>query len=250
MILPGSIFITGTDTDVGKTVATATIASCLKSSGKKVAAMKPIQTGTDTQKILDIEFVYRVLDEEFLIDDVCPYRFTEPLSPKLASEISGEEININTIVSAFRKLHDKFEHLIVEGAGGIMAPIKKDYFMSDLICDMDIPLIIVARPDLGTINHTLLTIEYAKYKCLDVMGVIINKYPPEPGYAELTNPNEISAISGVPILGIIPDINNINTLNADIINYLRENSTKYLSSLLGGSFCFKTEYHSVNLITN
>lgn len=246
---PKSIFITGTDTEVGKTVVTATVASCIKSSGKKVAAMKPIQTGTDVQEILDIEFIYRVLGEDYIIDDVCPYRFANPLSPKLASEISGDEINIKNILSSFRVLYEKYEHVIVEGAGGIMAPIKSDYFISDLISDLDIPVIIVARPDLGTINHTLLTVEYAKNKGLKLLGVIINKYPYKPGYAELTNPNEISVISGIPILGIIPEIKNIDT-DSSQISFLRENSIKYLCSLLGGKFHFKTQSDTLNLITN
>ena len=246
---PKSIFITATDTDVGKTVVTAAVASCIKSSGRKVSAMKPIQTGTNAQKVLDIEFVYRVLGEDYSIDDVCPYRFAEPLSPKLASEISGAEINIKVIISAFRKLHEKFEHIIVEGAGGIMAPIKKNYFMSDLILDLDIPLIIVARPGLGTINHTLLTIEYAKHRGLNLLGVIINKYPVLPGHAEITNPNEISVLSGLPILGIIPDIRKSDIYSTDQMKFLRENSCNYLCELLGGNYSFNAISKSLNLIS-
>lgn len=249
MKIPRRIFVTGTDTGVGKTVVTAAICRCIKLSGRTVAAMKPIQTGTNTQEIPDIEFIYRVIDEDYVIDDVCPYRFAEPLSPKLASEISGVNININTILSSFEALDKENEHLIVEGAGGIMAPIKSNYFMSDLISDLGIPVIIVSRPDLGTINHTLLTAEYAKNKGLTVLGIIFNKYPHKRGLPELTNPNEISLISGIPILGIISEITISDTdTDTSLISFLRENSIKYLCSMLGGNFQFKTQSDSLNLV--
>ena len=247
MKLPRTIFITGTDTGVGKTIVTAAVCSCIKSSGKRVAAMKPIQTGTDTQKTLDIEFVYKVLDEEFLIDDVCPYRFTKPLSPKLASEVSGKEIHVNDILSAYKTLEEKFEYVVIEGAGGILAPVKNNYFIVDLINEMESPVIIVTRPALGTINHTLLTIESAKNKGLSILGIIVNKYPIDPDDSELTNPDEIASISGLPILGIIPEIQEVN-VEYGHIGSIRQDSKKYLSSLFGGKYHFKYQSSTSKLL--
>lgn len=245
----GSYFITGTDTGVGKTLVTALVCKCIKSKGGSVAAMKPIQTGMDTQKVLDIEFVYHTLGENINIDDVCPYRFAKPLSPKLAAEIEKTNIDIEKIKVAYNKLSSIYEHVIVEGAGGILAPIKNDYFIADLICELGLPVIIVARPDLGTINHCLLTIELARNKGIDIAGIIINRYPLISSDAELTNPNEISLISGLPILGIIPEINDLS-VEKGIFNEIGDGYRKYLGYLLGGDFIFNPEPKSSILISN
>lgn len=237
MALPKNLFVTGTDTGIGKTVVTAAISNTMKLSGKKVSVMKPIQTGTLTQKVLDIEFVYKVLDEEFNIDVVCPYRFDKPLSPKLASHDSSVDINIDNIMSSYRTLTQNHDHVIVEGAGGILVPIKENYFISNLIAEMDIPIVIVSRANLGTINHTLLTIEFARSMGISIIGVIINNFPLHPNEAELSNPHEISAISGLPILGIIPELNNLSVENGEIGNF-SELSNNYICTLFGGNFVF------------
>jgi len=104
MNLPKSIFITGTDTSVGKTVVTACLAHCLLQKLEKVTVVKPVQTGTSSQQVLDIEFIYKVLDKEFKYSEHCFYSFADPLSPKTASELIGKDIDINIIRSKIAKL--------------------------------------------------------------------------------------------------------------------------------------------------
>ncbi len=203
-LLPKGIFITGTDTGVGKTVVTAALALCLERSGADVAVMKPVQTGTDNQRCIDIEFVGKVLGRGFDIDLVCPYRLGPPLAPSLAAEMEGVEIEPRKIIDAFKKSSAEHEVVLVEGAGGLMAPVKGTYLMCDLAGDMGLGVIVVCRPGLGTINHTLLSIEAAESRGLDVLGVVISNFPMEmPGMAERTNPRLLVSQTDVPIIGVV-----------------------------------------------
>jgi dethiobiotin synthetase len=199
-----SIFITGTDTGVGKTVITAALAWTMSSAGVRAAVMKPVQTGTSAHGLIDIEFVEMVVDANYNMDEVCPYRFPEPLSPLAASTISGKEIDIEKIRNAYLSLSSRNDVVIVEGAGGLLVPMRKDYLMSDLASDLGLSLLIVARPGLGTLNHTALTVESAKSKGLDVLGVVINCFPLHPGLAERTNPQQMVRMTGVPLAGVFP----------------------------------------------
>jgi dethiobiotin synthase len=116
---PKGIFITGTDTGVGKTVVSAALAWALKQSGKKVAVMKPVQTGTDLGGLLDIEFVQKVIQTNYPLDQVCPYRFAHPLAPSVAAGLVGEKIDLEKIKFAFHELTQTHDAVIVEGAGGV-----------------------------------------------------------------------------------------------------------------------------------
>ncbi|MFI5322453.1 MAG: dethiobiotin synthase [Thermodesulfobacteriota bacterium] len=199
-----SIFITGTDTGVGKTVIMAALAWTMSSAGKRAAVMKPIQTGARGSGLMDIEFVEKVLGANYDLDEVCPYRFPEPLSPLTASMISGNEIDIEKIKNAYLRLELANELVIVEGAGGLLVPIREDYLMSDLALELGLSLLIVTRPGLGALNHTALTVESAKSRGLDILGVVINRFPSNPGRAERTNPAQIVRMTGVPLAGMFP----------------------------------------------
>jgi dethiobiotin synthetase len=202
--LPKGIFVTGTDTGVGKTVVSAALAWTLKQSGKRVVVMKPVQTGTDSGGLMDIEFVQRVIGVDYPLDEVCPYRFPHPLAPLVASSLIGERIDLGRIRSAFHGLSSTHETVIVEGAGGLLVPITEGYLMSDLASDLKLHIIVVVRPGLGTLNHTLLTLESARTRGLKVLGIVINRFPPDPGLAERTNPGLIAKMTGEPILGVLP----------------------------------------------
>ncbi len=232
---PKSIFVTGTDTGVGKTIVTAAIAWNLKQAGRSVAVMKPVQTGTIVSGPTDLEFVQEVLGSDHRIDVSCPYSFPDPVAPLVASMLSGERIQIDRIVDAYKKLSAENEFVIVEGAGGLLVPILEDYFMSDLALDLELPVLIVSRPDLGTLNHTLLTLESAEKKGLDIAGVVISNYPWDPGIPEQTNPELILSMTGVNMLGIIPNSNSISVEKGEIGN-LRELASSGLSPELDGSF--------------
>jgi len=198
------IFVTGTDTGVGKTVLSAALGWTLQEAGKKVAVMKPIQTGIESGEVLDIEFVQMVLGSNHPLDLVCPYRFPAPLAPLVAARLAGEKIEIEKIKDAFYKLSSSHDLVLVEGAGGLLVPIICNYFMSDLVSDLGLPVIIVARPGLGTLNHTALTAGAARSRGLEVLGIVINGFPSNPGLSERTNPETMIQITGVPILGVLP----------------------------------------------
>jgi len=232
---PKGIFITGTDTGVGKTIVTAAIAWNLKQAGKKVAVMKPVQTGTIISGPTDIEFVQKVLGPDSPLDVSCPYMFPDPVAPLVASMLAGERIDIERIKESYSDLSGQNETVVVEGAGGILVPILEDYFMSDLALDLNIPILIVTRPNLGTLNHTLLTLESAKRKGLEIAGIVISNYPWDPGIPEQTNPELILSMTGVNILGVLPHDNSISVEKGDIGN-LRDLAKSGLSKEFGGTF--------------
>ncbi|HVY55689.1 MAG TPA: dethiobiotin synthase [Thermodesulfobacteriota bacterium] len=234
-LIKDGVFITGTDTGVGKTVITAALAWSLSTAGMRVAVMKPVQTGTELPGILDIEFVERVLGAKYEPGDVCIYRFREPLSPLAASEIAGIKIDTGKILEVCRKLRSTHDVVIVEGAGGLLVPIKENYLMTNLAHDLGLPILIVARPGLGTLNHTALTVESARRRGIDVLGVVINRFPASPGLAERTNPEHIVRMTGAPVLGVFPEDISISVEEGEAGN-IRELARSSLAPLLGGIF--------------
>lgn len=233
--LKDGVFITGTDTGVGKTVISAALAWSLSCAGRRVAVMKPVQTGTSLPGMTDIEFVETVLGTKYDPGDVCIYKLSEPLSPLAASEISGTGIDTGKIVDAYHRLRSAHEVVIVEGAGGLLVPIKEDYLMSDLASDLGLPLLIVARPSLGTLNHTSLTIEAARRRGIDVLGVVINRFPASPGLAERLNPEQIVRMTGAPVVGVFPEDLSISVEGGEAGN-IRGLSRTSFAPALGGIF--------------
>jgi dethiobiotin synthetase len=207
------IFITGTDTGVGKTFVSVGLLKVLKEMGYNVCPMKPLETGCrfkngevipeDTVKLV------KAAEVNEPIDLINPYRFRQPLAPAVAADLEGVRISKKKIISAFNKLSNKYDVTIVEGAGGIMVPVYRKYFFIDLIKDMDLPILVVARPGLGTLNHTLLTLEAAKSRGINVIGVIINCSSKINNDASVqTNPEVIERSGGMPVLGIVPYFKN------------------------------------------
>jgi dethiobiotin synthetase len=202
-------FITGTDTGVGKTIMAGALIRVIHSLGKKVCAMKPIESGCrkgrDMLVPYDGMFLRQVAGMEDPVTLVTPCCFETPLSPLAASETEGKEVDLDGIRKAYRALNREYEAIVVEGIGGLMVPLKRDYFVADMAKDFGLPLIIIARPGLGTINHTMLTVNHALEAGLKVAGVIINhSRPPEKDLAEKTNPGIIQQICPVPLIGIFP----------------------------------------------
>lgn len=216
--LPKGIFITGTDTGVGKTVVTAALASCLKSNGRKIKVIKPFQTGTDLPGLNDIEFIYKALDEPYELENVSPYRLSKPLAPLSAAALESVDLDLTKVKSLVQGCLKKYEVTLIEGAGGVLVPIKENYFMSDLAGDLGLKLLVVSRPNLGTINHTLLTLEHARLKGLEILGVVICNYPENPGLAETTNLPLIERLGNVPLVGLIPNIQNLDVQKGSLGN--------------------------------
>ena len=246
MNLPKSIFITGTDTSVGKTVVTASLSYCLCNKLEKVSVVKPVQTGTSSQRILDIEFIYKVLNKEFVFSEHCFYSFAPPLSPKTASELIGKDIDINKIRSKIEEQQQLNDIVIIEGAGGLLVPINKDYLMADLAKDLESPIIIVTRPGLGAINHTLLTVESAIKRGLEILGIVINNFPLVPGDCEKTNPAEIIRLTGLPVIGVVHEDMMINVEQGNI-GLIRQNSVSSFIPQMGGSFDIGSFLNSLNI---
>lgn len=200
-----SFFITGTDTGVGKTVIAAALAAVLKKRGTDVGIMKPVATGGWD----DAHFLMRgsgVKDNLFLVN---PYCLATPVAPAIAADIENIKIDIGRIMAAYEELSRRHEMLIVEGVGGLLAPIYKKYLVSNLVKELELPIVIVAKPGLGTINHTLLTVSHARRSGIKVIGVIINDYDEATaGIAEKMAPEIIENVGKVPILGVVKHIDN------------------------------------------
>jgi len=203
------IFVTGTDTEVGKTVVAAGLAGAIKKRGVNVAVMKPIATGTamtmDGPVSDDVRFLLKSIECDLDLDLVNPITTGLPLAPLVASRLDKFEIELDKVRDAYLKLSQMHDFVVVEGIGGILVPIKEDYFVIDMIEDLGLPIIVVARPGLGSINHTLLTLREATRRGIDVRGFLVNELDPHgEGIAEKTNPEVIKEISRIPLLGVLP----------------------------------------------
>jgi dethiobiotin synthetase len=193
-------FVTGTDTGVGKTVLAAAIAAALRADGVRVAAFKPVVTGLDEPE------PGRPADHELLgaaagvaPGAVAPLRFGPPVSPHLAAELAGVAIEPAALVAAARAAADGADALVVEGVGGLLVPLTRECTIRDLAVALGLPVVVAARPGLGTISHTLLTIEAAGAAGLDVRGVVLTPWPAEPTTMERSNRATIATMGAVEV---------------------------------------------------
>ncbi len=214
-----SIFVSGTDTDVGKTVLTAALVAAARANGHRVVPMKPVQTGCDEVQghyvAPDLEFILRMAGLEDLAADreaLCPYRYAPACSPHLAAEQAHECIALDPIVQAYQALAAQYEAVIVEGAGGVLVPLNPRENMCDLMQALGLSVVIAARPGLGTLNHTLLTVEALRARGMDVLAVVFVQSTTDPidAIAE-DNRRAIAQRSGLPVLGPLPYIPTLNT---------------------------------------
>ena len=224
LVRPSGLFVTGTDTGIGKTHVASLIVRQLVSSGVRVGVYKPVCSGAefDSNGLARWDDIERLRDAvqgdwhvnalsgelrapERLSDDaICPQRFLAPLAPPLAARAEGRTVDLALLESGADHWSARADVLIVEGAGGLLAPVSATTSVGDLARQFDYPLIIVARCGLGTINHTLLTIEAAQRRGLRVAGIVLNQARPEDNLALATdNAAEIAARGGVPVLGVI-----------------------------------------------
>jgi dethiobiotin synthetase len=208
-------FITGTDTGVGKTIVAGAVVKALKFMGLKTGVMKPIETGCRREggRLFphDGIFLRRIAEIDDPVSLVTPCCFESPLSPMAAAEIDAYEVSVEGIKKAFRTMAAKYEAVVVEGIGGLMVPIGKDYYVAQLAAEIGLPLIIVARPGLGTINQTMLTLDHALRAGLQVAGIVINySSPPEYSLAEKTNPGVLSRTASAPLIGTFPYLKEVS----------------------------------------
>jgi dethiobiotin synthetase len=200
------VFVSGTDTGVGKTVLAGAICAALASRGERVAALKPAVTGLDEpagEWPRDHELLAAAASAGQSPDDVAPYRFGPPLSPHFAAELAGERIEPARLLEV-AAASDGSTALVVEGVGGLMVPLTPGYLVRDLAVDVALPVVIAARTGLGTINHTLLTIDAARAAGLRVAGVVMTPWPAEPAPIERSNRDAVQRFGGVEVTGLPP----------------------------------------------
>ncbi len=208
------VFVTGTGTEVGKTVVAAAIAHTLADDGKRVAVFKPAVTGLDeipadglqSGQIGHFEahrpdhFVLREAARGSQSDDeIAPYRYGPAMSPHLAADLAGEQIQPERLLAAARAAATGSDVLVCEGVGGLLVPLAAGYLVRDFAVDLGLPLAIAASPGLGTINHTLLTIEAARSAGLEIAMVVLTPWPEKPGRIEESNRETIAALGNVEV---------------------------------------------------
>lgn len=193
------IFVTGTGTEVGKTVVAAVTARSLAASGRTVAVFKPAVTGLDDPGEADHELLRRASGSSQSDDEIAPYRYGPPASPHLAAEIAGERIDPARVLAGARAAAAGAETLVCEGVGGLLVPLAPGYLVRDLAVELGLPLAIAAAPGLGTINHTLLTIEAARAAGLRVAVVVLTPWPDAASPVEESNRETIADLGEVRV---------------------------------------------------
>ncbi len=204
-----AFFITGTDTGVGKTSITAGLAGSMRKLGVNVGVMKPIATGIPQKtgfKSSDVAIIADASSSKDSEDLINPVFLPIPTSPYDATKLLSIPIDMQFILEKFTKLLSLHDVLLVEGIGGIMTPITKNFFVADMIKAMGIETIIVTRATLGTLNHTVLTYQMCKDYDIKVKGLVINNFDEKGTAAEKNSPVTLHEISGLDILGVVPFI--------------------------------------------
>lgn len=193
------IFISGTGTDVGKTVATAALVAHLHSAGREVLPVKPVQTGEPegSGDIFTIEELTGVRGVEF-------HRYPEPLAPNLAARRAGlPQPRRGELGDRIRELDRPGRTVLVEGAGGLLVRIADDFTLADLIVDLGAPLILVTGTGLGSLNDAALSVEVARHRGIGLLGLIGGRHPADPGLAARLNLSELEQVTGIPLLGVL-----------------------------------------------
>jgi len=206
-----SLFITGTDTDVGKTYITAGLAVAFRKMGINVGVMKPFAAGTAQKKgyksedIVILSRAAKACDPEKLVN---PQFFQIPASPYTAWKTLKIKPKVSTILSSFKKLTKLHDIILVEGMGGIMTPILKNYYITNLIKEMKIPTVIVTKSKVGTVNHTIMTVKMCEKYKIPIKGIIINNF--DKGYPIPELKRDLQNLTGVKVLGSIPFIKDMS----------------------------------------
>lgn len=202
--MPG-LFITGTDTGVGKTFIARGIAATLRARGRRVGVMKPVETGCGSgaeRRPADAAALRAAAGSDMALDRVCPYQLDAPLAPDVAARLERIRVAPAVLIAAFEEIDRSHDITLVEGAGGLLVPITGRYLMADLAGDLDLPLLVVVDSKLGAINHTLLTLEAAAARGLSVQGYVLN-HAGAADEAAATNASVLARCADAPCLGAV-----------------------------------------------
>lgn len=208
--MSSGIFVTGTDTGVGKTFVTCSLAALLRGLGHRIGVMKPVETGCVQRdgKLFpeDAARLKKASGSDEPLEKICPYRFVEPLAPSIAAERAGYSVDIDRILAVYDDIHSKNDVTLIEGAGGLMVPLLPSFTYADFARVAKLPIIVVAANRLGAINHLLLTLEHAFCKELSVLGYVLNCPADQSSLATETNREVLLNLTGVPCLAELPFI--------------------------------------------
>ncbi len=205
------VFVTGTSTEIGKTVVAAVLAHTIAAEGRNVAVFKPCVTGLEEPGESDHELLRRASGSSQSEEQIAPYRYDPPASPHLAAAMAGEQINPARLLATAREAAESAEFLVCEGVGGLLVPLVADgppppYLVRDLAADLGYPVVVVAPPGLGTINHTLLTVESARAADLEVAAVVLTPWPEHPSEVERSNRQTIATLAEIDVR-VLPGLN-------------------------------------------
>lgn len=208
MHAPKAIFITGTDTGVGKTLFAAGLAKYLTNSGLKVGVMKPLESGVDNTEQLgpDGAMLKAAAQSQLPDKTISPYRLKKAMAPGIAAKREQVFIDTTQLASTARETIDSHDFTIIEGAGGLMVPVAGGILIADLIRMIDIPALTICRPGLGTINHTLLTLFTLRMMELQSAGFIINRMPLDAGEVEKDAPHSLATLASGDLLAVMDEI--------------------------------------------
>ncbi len=201
-----SIFVTGTGTEVGKSVVAAVVAHTAAAAGRSVAVFKPAVSGLDELEgaEADHELLRRASGSKQSDHEIAPYRYGPAVSPHLAAELAGETIDPALLRERAQAAAASADMLVAEGVGGFLVPLARDYLIRDFAVDLGLPVVIVASPGLGTINHTLLTIEAVRSAGLAVRAVVLTPWPDDPDELERSNRATIAEVASIEVATLTP----------------------------------------------
>jgi len=200
------VFVTGTDTGVGKTLVACALVRALRGRGRRVGVLKPVETGVGPEGPLDALALREAAGSRQAITAICPQAFALPAAPSVAAEAEGRRVDLAALDAAFEAQRARHDLLVVEGAGGLLVPLTPEQCMADLAARWQLPLVLVARAALGTINHTRLSLEAAASRGLRVAGLVISHPEGELSPADAANLRVLLDAPGVPLLGVVPPL--------------------------------------------
>ena len=220
------LFITGTDTGVGKTLVACGLAALLKSMGYKVGVMKPAETGCEERdgKLFpqDASYLKEASGCGEPLEKICPYRLRDPLAPSVAAAREGIQIDVSLLERVYGEISSAHDITLVEGAGGLLVPILPSFTYADLARLLKPPILVVAANRLGVINHLLLTLEHASCRSLSVLGYGFNRLDAQPSLAADTNREALLSLTAVPCLGEIPYIEDLEAKRPSLADLFEE----------------------------
>ena len=214
------LFVTATDTGVGKTEVTCALVASARAGGLDAVALKPAQSGAVPGEPSDAERLLAASGGVEPLDAVCPYAFAPPLAPAVAARVEGREISFERIVEAAHALGARHEAVLVEGAGGLLVPLTDGETYAELAQVLELPVLVVARAGLGTVNHTSLTVEALRRRGLEIAGIVLNRASAGDDPSVPYNAGEIARLTGIAPAVILPFVADIETRAATLRSML------------------------------